>query len=62
MKPTTYDSDRKLAVFTTTHLSLYAVTYTPARDSGGGCGAGAGAEALLAAMAFAAVTRRKKID
>jgi hypothetical protein len=41
--PAIYDSVRKLAVFTTTHLSLYGVTYTPvSEDSGGGCAAGFG--------------------
>jgi hypothetical protein len=59
-----YNGDSKLAVFTTTHLSLYGVTYTPVsagdNGGGGGCNAGFGVLALLALALTGGIRGREK--
>jgi Synergist-CTERM protein sorting domain-containing protein len=59
--PAYYNSGTKLAVFTTNHLSLYGVTYTPVSEGGsGGCDAGFGALALLALALLSGIRVRKE--
>jgi hypothetical protein len=68
-----YDADDELAMFKTSHLSVYAVTYDPSLaqgaesetglndgyGSGGGCGAGGFGMALLLTLAIALALRRR---
>ena len=59
--PAAYNSDTELAVFTTSHLSLYGVTYTPvSENSGGGCDAGFGALTLAVLALMCGIRGRKK--
>jgi hypothetical protein len=60
MADTRYDEAKKLAMFTTNHFSIYAVTYwdrESAGGGGGGCDTGMSGFALLALMAAAFTAR-----